>query len=467
MKKIIFTLLAGLVSAFAFGQDITGDWNGVLKVQGIQLSLVLHIQKNGEGFSATLDSPDQKVKGIPVTSVTFANSVLKILVPTIGAEYEGKWGENQIITGDFKQMGQSFPLNFSKEKVEKEKIVRPQEPVKPYPYYEEEVFFENPAATGVRLAGTLTLPQKEGFFPAVVLITGSGAQNRDEELMGHKPFLVIADFLTRNGIAVLRFDDRGTAASTGDFKSATTYDFSTDAEAAVKYLQARKEINRKKIGLIGHSEGGAVAPLLAARSKEVAFVVLLAGIGIPGDQLLLLQKELIERASGVSEVDIQKGLAINKGAFEMVKKSTGQEQLKTDLNKYFEQIAQEIPKSGLPEGTNKSDFIKPMIENITSAGLQYLIKYDPAPALQKVKCPVLALNGSKDLQVPAKENLEAIKNALNKGGNKQVTTLELPGLNHLFQECQTGLPGEYATIEQTFSPKAMDEILKWIKTTTK
>jgi pimeloyl-ACP methyl ester carboxylesterase len=301
----------------------------------------------------------------------------------------------------------------------------------------------------------------------VILITGSGAQNRDEELMGHKPFLVIADYLTRNGIAVLRFDDRGTAASTGNFETATTYDFSTDAEAALKYLQTRKEINRKKVGLIGHSEGGSVAPMVAARSKDVTFIILLAGIGIPGDQLLLLQKELIEKASGVGEADIQKGLAVNKGAFEIVKKSTGQEQLKSDLNKYFEQIVQEIPESGLPKGVNKSDFIKPMVDNLTSPWMQYFIKYDPAPDLQKVKCPVLALNGSKDLQVPAKENLEAIKNALSKAGNKQVVALELPGLNHLFQECQTGLLNEYATIEQTFSPTALDEILKWIKTIRK
>jgi pimeloyl-ACP methyl ester carboxylesterase len=386
-------------------------------------------------------------------------------VVNAGIEYEGTLGSDGISTGTFKQGGQSFPLNLSREAIEKEETVRPQNPVKPYPYVEEEVTFENKEAR-IRLAGTLTLPHKNGNFPAVVLISGSGAQNRDEELMGHKPFLIIADYLTRNGIAVLRFDDRGTAASTGDFQTATSVDFSNDVEAAVKYLQTRKEINRKQIGLIGHSEGGIIAPMVAARSKDVAFIVLLAGTGIPGDQLLLLQQELILKASGISEQAWQSQSLVNRKAFDLIIQSTDTARLKLDLTSYLKQILKETPDVK-PEIQSEEDFIRLLITQCVNPWVQYFIKYDPAVALEKVKCPVLAINGEKDLQVPAKINLEAIQKALSKGGNKKVTVKEFPELNHLFQECQTGLPAEYATIEQTFSPIALDEILKWIQTQIK
>jgi dipeptidyl aminopeptidase/acylaminoacyl peptidase len=448
------------ISMNSWGQDIAGDWNGVLKVQTIQLRLVLHIQKNESGYSATMDSPDQGAKGIPVTSVSYENSVLKFAITGIGVEYEGVLGDDGIITGTFKQMGQSFPLNLSKEIVEKEKLSRPQTPIKPYPYYEEDVSFVN-VEDNVTLAGTLTLPQKDGVFPAVVLISGSGPQNRDEELMEHKPFLIIADYLTRNGIAVLRFDDRGTAASTGDFKTATSYDFSKDVEAGVKYLQTRKEINKKKIGLTGHSEGGVIAPMVAARNKDIAFIVLLAGTGIRGDQLLLMQQDLIAEASGISEEDRKKAKSVNEDIYNLILQSNDLEQLKTDLTNYYKQTIKDVPDTHKEKFDD--DFIKASVNRVANPWFQYFIKYDPVPALEKVKCPVLALNGEKDLQVPAKINLDAIRAALTKGGNKRFTVKAFPGLNHLFQECQTGSPTEYMAIEQTFSPVVLDEILTWIK----
>ncbi|MDR2813433.1 MAG: alpha/beta fold hydrolase [Prevotellaceae bacterium] len=465
MKRLLFLLFVCLASLNGWGQDIAGDWSGVLKLQGgIQLRLVFHIQPSESGYDATMDSPDRGKKGIPVTSVSYENSVLKLTVASIGAEYEGALGATGNIAGTFRQMGQVFPLNLSKEIVEKEKAARPQEPVKPYPYYEEEVTFEN-REDGVTLAGTLTLPQKEGVFPAVVLVSGSGAQNRDEELLGHKPFLVIADYLTRNGIAVLRFDDRGTAASTGNFATATSYDFSKDVEAGVKYLKTRKEINKAKIGLAGHSEGGIIAPMVAARSKDVAFIVLLAGVGTRGDQLLLQQQDLIAEASGVGEEERKRAGSINKGAFDIVLKSTDTEQLTIALTDYLRQAIEDIPDAEESE-ESKETFITTSVTQMASPWTQYFIRYDPAPVLGKVKCPVLAINGGKDLQVPAKVNLEAIKAALDRGGNKRVTTKEFPGLNHLFQECTTGLPAEYAAIEQTFSPVALNEILTWIKVQT-
>ena len=461
-KRLAFLLFVCLASLNSWGQDITGDWNGILKVQGIQLRLVFHIQKTASGYEATMDSPDQNAKGIPMTSASYENVILKIAAVNMGFEYEGSLGADGNITGTFRQMGQSFPLNLSKETVEKEKPARPQEPVKPYPYHEEEVFFEN-REDGITLAGTLTLPQKDGVFPAVVLISGSGAQNRDEEAMEHKPFLVMADYLTRNGIAVLRFDDRGTAASTGNFETATSYDFSKDAEAGVKYLQTRKEINCKKIGLAGHSEGGIIAPMVAARNKDIAFIILLAGSGVRGDQILLMQQDLVIQAHGAGEEHRKQARAINTAIFNIVLQSTDNERLKTDLADYLRQAIKDIPDTEKFKEIYDNNFIAATVSRLTSLWMQYFIRYDPAPALEKITCPVLALNGEKDMQVPAKANLEAIKVALAKGGNRQVTTKELPGLNHLFQECKTGWPTEYATIEQTFSPVALNEILTWIK----
>ncbi|HOF65755.1 MAG TPA: alpha/beta fold hydrolase [Bacilli bacterium] len=466
MRTLSILLISLLTSISVSAQDIAGQWNGVLKVQGIQLRLVFNVTKTESGFSSTMDSPDQGAKDIPTTSTSFENSVLKITVASAKIEYEGTLGQDNIIVGTFKQGGQSFPMNLSREKIEKEKIVRPQEPTKPYPYHSEDINFENKKA-GISLAGTLTLPKKEGVFPVVILISGSGPQNRDEELLGHKPFLVLSDYLTKNGIAVFRYDDRGTALSKGDFKTATTADFATDVESAITYLKTRKEVNKKKIGLIGHSEGGLIAPMVASKSKDVAFIVLLAGTGIQGDKLLLMQQKLIGRASGVSEEDLQKSELTNRKAFDIVNKSTNLEQLNSDLTKFIKQELKDNPNSEKPAEMSDDDFVKLQVKQIATPWMQYFIKYNPAPALEKVKCPVLAINGEKDLQVPPKENLEAIKKALTKGGNKKVTTIEFPNLNHLFQECKTGSPDEYATIEQTFSPTAMTEILKWIKQQTK
>jgi len=461
MKRITTTLLAAFLSATVFSQNITGQWNGVLKVQGIQLRLVFHVSKTDSGFVSTMDSPDQGAKDIPVTSTSFKDSTVIFTVASATIEYKGILGKDSIIVGDFKQAGRTIPLNLSRSIAEKAEIKRPQEPKKPYPYYAEDVKFENKTA-GITLAGTLTLPKSDGVYPAVVLITGSGPQNRDEELLGHKPFLILSDYLTRNGIAVLRVDDRGTAQSTGNFKTATTADFATDVEAAVQYLLSRKEINKKKIGLIGHSEGGIIAPMVAERSSDVSFIILLAGTGIRGDKLLLLQDELIEKADGASDSALAKNKSVSKGALDIVIKSTSTEQLKNDLTTYFKQYLKDNPNDK-PANTSDDDFITQQVNGLSSPWMQYFIKYDPAGALEHVKCPVLAINGSKDLQVPPKENLPAIKAALAKGGNKDVTTKELPGLNHLFQECKTGSPSEYASIEQTFSPTALSVILEWIQ----
>jgi pimeloyl-ACP methyl ester carboxylesterase len=459
MKKIMFTAVTLFISLVAFAQDITGKWNGVLKIPGVQLRIVFNLNKADTGHSATMDSPDQGVKGIPVTSVSFQHPTLKLAIANAGIQYEGVL-KNDSIIGVFKQGAQSFPLNVYRDKNAK-KTVRPQEPVKPFSYYSEDVSFENRKA-GIRLAGTLTLPNKDGVYPVAILISGSGPQNRDEELLEHKPFLVLSDHLTKNGIAVLRFDDRGVGASGGDFKTATTADFATDVEACMAYLKTRKEINVNQIGLVGHSEGGIIAPMVASRTGDVAFIVLLAGTGIPGNELLLLQQQLIGEASGESKVEIQKGIAVNKKIFDVIRKSKTTEESTGQLREILKKAIKENPELK-PAELSEENFINAQIAQASSPWIRFFIKYDPGIALQKVKCPVLALNGSKDLQVPAKQNLSAIAVALKKAGNKKVTIKELPNLNHLFQEAKTGAPSEYAVIEQTFSPAALQEVSQWIK----
>lgn len=446
MKRLALFILSALATLSVYAQDITGQWNGMLSVQGQQLRLVLHVVRADTGYTATVDSPDQGAKGIPVTTVTFKDPVLRFEITSLHIEYSGEL-KGGLISGTFKQGGMSMPMDLSRAAVEKKAVVRPQEPAKPYPYPSEEVTFENKKAN-ITLAGTLTLPAKEGIFPVVVLISGSGPQNRDEEVMGHKPFLVLADHLTRNGIAVLRYDDRGTAGSKGNFATATSEDFATDVEAAMLYLQTRREINKKKIGLVGHSEGGLIAPMVAARNKDVAFMVLLAGPGVPGDQLLLLQTEKLARASGADETAVQKVKEINKGAYALVAHTSNTEALQAALTAYLQQQIKD------------KDQLKAQVAQMTAPWMRYFIRYNPVPVLQKVKVPVLALNGAKDLQVPAQENLEGIRKALAK--NKNATIKELPGLNHLFQEASTGLPQEYGTIEQTISPIAITEISGWI-----
>ena len=462
MRTYLLLLLTFLISLNVLAQDITGQWNGALKIQAAQLRLVFDIKKTESGYSATMDSPDQGAFGIPVTSTSFESNVLKISITNANIQYEGTLGDDNVITGVFKQAGQSFPMNLSREEIDKYVAKRPQEPKKPFPYRSEDVIFENSQAE-VLLAGTLTMPEQTGNYPAVVLITGSGPQNRDEELFGHKPFLVLSDYLTRNGIAVLRFDDRGTAASTGDFSSATSVDFATDVAAAVQYLQSRPEIDKSKIGLIGHSEGGIIAPMVAADSDDIDFIVMLAGTGIRGDKLLLAQQALIGEASGMSVSQLSENDMLSKKVFEIMLKDQSDEELKEDISNHMTQVYRNIPSENIPNGMSEEKFVQAQVNQMTSPWMQYFVKYDPAPALEKVNCPVLAINGEKDLQVPAKENLEAIKSGLEKGGNTQVTIMELPGLNHLFQNADTGLPGEYVEIEETFSPIAMEVVLNWIK----
>jgi pimeloyl-ACP methyl ester carboxylesterase len=453
-------------------QGLAGIWQGVLKVQGLELRIVFKITQTAEGkLTATLDSPDQGAKDIPVNDVAFENGNVKIEVKSIFGAFTGKMeSDNATITGEWRQGGAVLPLILKRTEKAPEPPRRPQEPQKPYSYRDEEVVYDN-AKAGIKLAGTLTMPNSGGPFPAVILITGSGPQNRDEALLGHKPFLVLADYLTRQGIAVLRYDDRGVGKSTGDFTQATSVDFATDVLAGVEYLKTRKEINAKHIGLIGHSEGGLIAPMVAAQSAEVAFIVLMAGPGITGEQILYLQAALIARAGGADEKAIAKNLELQKKMFAVIKaekdNAAAEKKLHPMWSQSLAEMSEEERKALDFSGGNPDSLFKAQAKQILSPWFRYFLFHDPQPTLKKVKCPVLAINGEKDLQVPPKENLSAVEKALQAGGNRNFAVKELSGLNHLFQTAETGAPAEYAKIEETISPTALQAMGDWILAQTK
>jgi pimeloyl-ACP methyl ester carboxylesterase len=386
---------------------------------------------------------------------------ITLQIGSIEGLYEGTIKDGLTIEGQWTQGGKSDPIVLKREGKAIE-MRRPQEPEKPYPYDEEEVVYENHNA-GVKLAGTLTLPRLEGKFPAVILITGSGQHDRNEAILGHRPFLVIADNLTRRRIAVLRVDDRGIGGSTGNFSLATSEDFAGDVLAGVKYLKSRKDIDPKQIGLIGHSEGGMIAPMAATRSQDVAFIVMMAGPGLTGEEILYLQADRILKANGVSNETISKNRVLMERTNSIVKLEKDDFAAEEKLRKIWdEELAKmnDTEKKVLGYSSQDDQNLKQYLS--LSPWYRFFLTYDPVPTLAKVRVPVLSIIGEKDLQVPPKENIKAIEEALKAGGNEHYTVKELPGLNHLFQTSQTGSPAEYGTIEETISPIALDVIGEWI-----
>ena len=408
-----------------------------------------------------MDSPDQGITGIPVDKVILKDNNLSIEIKAIAGIYEGIINQDYSkIEGDWKQTGASFPLLLQKVGKAVE-ISRPQEPKKPFPYIEQEVNYENSEA-GIVLAGTLTMPAEEGLFPAVILISGSGPQDRNETVFGHRPFLVLEDYLTRQGIAVLRVDDRGVGESTGDFSQATSKDFASDVLAGIEYLKSREEVNSRQIGLIGHSEGGLIAPMVAVQSPDVAFIVLMAGPGLPGEDILYMQNELISKAAGMSEEKIDRNRYYNERLYSLIKEEENKGLLIEKATSIFDEYFAELTQEEKNQIGNRDEYVDIQLQNMLSLWFKFFLTYDPRPTLSKVSCPVLAINGSKDLQVPPKENLEAIEEALIAGGNKNYLIKELSDLNHIFQTAETGSPDEYARIEETISPVTLELIGDWI-----
>jgi fermentation-respiration switch protein FrsA (DUF1100 family) len=445
-------------------EALVGLWQGKLELRrGMALRLVLRVEAKDGRRTAVLDSPDQGVNGIPVSAIALKGDEVTFANRGIGGSYRGTLDKDRkAITGTWTQGALKAPLNLARtDKVEE--VRRPQHPKPPFPYRAEEVTYAN-ADEGITLAGTLTLPPGAGPFPAVVLITGSGPQDRDETLMGHKPFLVIADALTRRGIAVLRSDDRGVGKSGGSMAEATSRDFAGDVRSAVSFLKSRPEVDARRIGLIGHSEGGLIAPLVAAGSADVAHVVLLAGTGVPGSEIVLKQNELIARAGGDDEEAIRKRVDRLREAIAVIAAEPDDAAAAAKIRPaILEVVAGEA--GGVQEGASPAAElagVEAMVKQLTSPWFRTFLTLDPRPALAQVTCPVLALNGEKDLQVPPSQNLPEIERALKSGGNPNVTVKELPGLNHLFQPAKTGAPSEYGAIETTFSPEALELIAKWV-----
>jgi uncharacterized protein len=431
-----------------------GVWQGAIEGNGMRLRLQLHVTHDDQKhLLAALDSPDQGVSGLPAVRVSQKDSVFHFEIPVVKGSYTGTLNPaRNVMTGRWTQSGVEQKLDFQRAD-QLLAQVRPQNPVKPYPYKEEEVTFPNDQAH-ISLSGTLTLPQGPAPFPVVVLLSDNGPRDRDETIEGHRPFLVLSDHLTRKGIATLRFDKRGGGKSTGNYAEATIEDFAGDAQAAVAYLKTRKDLDPKRIGLIGHSEGGLSAPIVASRSTDIAWLVLLAAPALKGEDILLLQSELIMKVAGIDEEQISRTLDFNKQTYALARQEKDPAAFETKLNEL-------VQSSGMgalvPQAT-----LQAQVRTMASPWFRYLLDYDPLPALQKTRCPVLALNGQKDLQVPPKENLSRIQKTLQDAGNQDSQTSEMPGLNHLFQHCPTGSPSEYGAIEETMAPEALDAVSRWV-----
>ncbi|HDQ46283.1 MAG TPA: alpha/beta hydrolase [bacterium] len=440
---------------------LAGAWEGILTAGQTSLRAVFHFtEREGGGYQATFDSPDQGAFGIPTDTVIVQGNTIQVLLKAIAGRYIGtREAGADSIAGAWNQGGQSFPLVLRPRIQPPEPPKRPQEPKPPFPYREEEVSFANPKA-GILLAGTFTVPSGKGPFPAVVLISGSGPQDRDETVFGHRPFLVLSDDLTRRGFAVLRYDDRGVGQSSGIFDKATSRDFADDAAAAVDFLKTRKEVRKKKIGLIGHSEGGLIATMLAAESKDIALVVLMAGPGVPGDELLHRQSALIALAAGATGEEVRKEETRRRALFEVLKSVQDSAAVEERMRAI---LAAEMDSALIQDSQAAEATINRPVRMMNTLWFKYFLTYDPRPDLKKVRCPVLALVGEKDLQVCPRQNLPEIEAALRAGRNRDFTVRELPGLNHLFQTSETGVPADYGKIEETISPAALRLIGDWME----
>ncbi len=431
-----------------------GTWQGAIEADGMRYRLQLHISHDAQGhLVATMDSIDQGINGFHASQATESDSQIHLELPTVRSTYDGTINSvRNSISGTWRQNGDPTQLTFHRSDQILE-LRRPQNPKKPYPYEEEELTFEN-AKAGTTLSATLTVPRGAGPFPAAILLAGSGPLDRDETDGGHRPFLVLADHLTRKGIAVLRYDKRGIGKSTGNYDEATTADFASDAEAALAFLKTRKGIDPRKIGIVGHSEGGIIASMIASRSNNAAWIAVLAGPATKGEETLLIQSDLITRAAGMTNDQVAKSLDFDRQSYNLVRHEKDRVALEKDLGDL-------VKVSGIGPAMPPA-FMQRQIHWTSSPWFRYFLDYDPVPALQQTKVPVLAMSGEKDLQVPPKENLPLIRKALEDGGNKDFKVVELPGLNHEFQHCYAGLPAESRAIEETFAPDAMNTLSDWI-----
>jgi uncharacterized protein len=444
----------GTPPALPVVEGLDGTWRATLPRGAANLRLILRVRSGGYGTRVRLDSPDLGAMGLEVEQFARQGDSVRFRVPAGTVEFRGVLATANSVGGTWSREGQpAARVIFARDSSGANARVRTQWPITPNGYRAEDVSFANRADSRVMLAGTLTLPQGRGPFPAVVLISGSGPQDRDETIFGHKPFAVLADHLSRRGIAVLRYDDRGFARSTGDHTSATSADFATDANAAVDYLLGRPEISHGAIGLVGHSEGGMIGPIAAAANERVAFLVLLAGPGTRTDQLLLSQRRLMGLSQGLTSEQLDRAEPVLRDLFRAVRDAP-------DSAAVVDRMRTLLTSEALAALGAARDQRDLTVAEFSRPWMRYFLRYEPATVLSRLGIPVLALNGSLDHQVPSAENLAAIRVALAK--NPHPTVREIPGLNHFFQTARTGAIGEYDGIAETFAPNALAMVSDWI-----
>ncbi|MBZ9778748.1 alpha/beta hydrolase [Psychroflexus sp. CAK8W] len=452
MKSFYIILISLLLPFASNAQDLSGQWTGQLKFGGTSLDLNFRIYKDEGGYKSMISSPAQNLNDLKTTSTSFVDSLLTIEINPLRAKYQGKLTATDTIAGNFVQNGMSLKLNLTRGDT---KLKRPQEPLPPFDYYEEDVVFRN-EKDSINLAGTLTLPKKQGQFPVVVLLSGSGPQDRNSFILGHKPFLLLADELTKSGVGVLRFDERGVGESEGRFQDAELSNFIGDVTSALDFLKTRTEVDKEKIGLLGHSIGGIIAPQVAVQ-EDIAFMVLLAAPAIEGDKLLLKQRADFLKLRGLNDAQIEKSNDIFVKTYEFILSTDSEDdEFKKELTDFLAANYAEVMME---------KELMVMVEQLTSKETLILLKNKPSNYLSQIDCPVLAINGDKDFQVSSKENLAAIELEIKKGGNTNIETKEFEGLNHLFQESETGDSTEYGIIEQTMSPQVLEYIKEWLNRT--
>lgn len=466
MKNIISALCAMLLTCPVFAQKFAGSWLGLIDVNGTNVRIVFNLKEEGGKLTGTMDSPDQGAKDIACGDITTNGDSISIAVPAVHGRYNGALTSAGNIDGKLSQGPMSMPLLLTRQENKKANN-RPQAPEPPYSYISEDVTYTN-ADKSMTYGATITRPNDEKTHPALLLITGSGQQNRDEEIFGHKPFAVIADYLTKSGYIVLRVDDRGIGKTTGDPSIATTEDFVLDAKASLQYLRNRKEVNKKKTGLLGHSEGGLIAERIAAEDKELDFVVLAAAPGEPIIDLMVTQNNAVLQQQGIPEETRNAYLKFYRNMITAAAKAKNTEALKTDAEKVIAEWRAETPSAtvtmltGITNDSTAAVAAEKISESFGIPWLRQFFKYDPAVYLKKIQAKVLAVNGDKDIQVDATKNLEAIKTGLKNGKAKTYSIVELKGLNHLFQTCTTCTPEEYKELEETISPTALQAIGNWL-----
>lgn len=453
----LFVLSMLVVTATALAQEVAGDWTGHLNTG---FTVRVHLEKTATGYSGHLTNPSGNETEFDQVKVDGKH--LHFAVKKLNLSYDSVWDEKEQAWNGKLTFQQMYPLMLKRTAAADLAPVqhkRPQEAAiaaQPRPYREQDIRFDNPAGHN-QLAGTLSVPNGKGPFPAVVLISGTGHNTRDEDVWGHKIFLVLADALNRRGIAVLRYDKRGVGASTGDYDAATTADFTSDTEAAVTWLKTQREIGSRSIGVLGHSEGGIIAPAVAAEDNSVAFVVMIAGPVIRGDHLFVLQSAMTAKTYGAPDDYIARRKLFDQKLYDAIIAAPS-EAVALDR-------ARVIVASGVADKVIDSNEADTLPQDTARPWERYFLAYDPAPTLASLKVPVLALNGSLDVQVPAQEDIAAAREALK--NNPKATVIELPGMNHLLQDARTGSPNEYNDIEETMSPTALRIICDWVSVQTR